>query len=246
MTLGPRDGVRAFTRERNHLAFLHTNARHRPSMGSARTRAFVAFISALIVAKNVGGAPMDARALVPGVALRREVLAFARGHIGNTYAIVNASALMSYEVKVSFTAANPARVWITHGEDDDREEGDARATTSARERNELRRRLLNVEKIVLRREFLSAREGRRVFVTVRAEREGVYWQGDAGAPKTLVYDIALGPLLASGRFGEIPRESAPVIALACGCVLLAIVIAPFVANRVIWRACDDERRGKKP
>jgi hypothetical protein len=77
---------------------------------------------------------------------------------------------------------------------------------------------------------------------VRAEREGVYWEGEAGAPSALTYDIALGPLLASGKYGEIPQESIPVIALAVGCVVVAIVLAPYVANRLIWRAYDDEKK----
>jgi len=187
------------------------------------------------------------RALVPGVPVRGEQLAFADGLRGNTYALEGVDGDMAYEVKVSYTATNPARVWV----DIERDVGGIReeSTSSSREtretsasRNELRRRLLNVEKTVLSRDFLRARSGTTVFVTVRAEREGVYWEGEAGAPSALTYDIALGPLLASGKYGEIPQESIPVIALAVGCVVVAIVLAPYVANRLIWRAYDDEKK----
>jgi len=184
------------------------------------------------------------RALVPGVPVRGEQLAFADGLRGNTYALEGVDDDMAYEVKVSYTATNPARVWV----DIERDVGGMReeSTSSPREtsasRNELRRRLLNVEKTVLSRDFLRARSGTTIFVTVRAEREGVYWEGEAGAPSALTYDVALGPLLASGKYGEIPQESVPVIALAVACVVAAIVLAPYVANRLIWRACDDEKK----
>ena len=191
-------------------------------------------------------------ALVPGVPVRGEQLAFADGLRGNTYAIEGVDDDMAYEVKVSYTATNPARVWVDIEPEPDgvgEESEAARTQTETREtsasRNELRRRLLNVEKTVLSRDFLRSRSGSKILVTVRAEREGVYWEGEAGAPRALTYDVALGPLLASGKYGEIPQESVPVIALAVVCVIIAIVLAPYVANRLIWRAFDDENNKQR-
>ena len=108
--------------------------------------------------------------------------------------------------------------------------------TTSDGRTELRRRLLNVEKLVLSRRTLG--EGMtRARVVVRAEREGVYWAG-ATAPEYVTYDVEVQPLFAAGKFGEIPRQSLGMICVCVAFVALAIAGARFVGDDVVWRACD--------
>jgi hypothetical protein len=180
--------------------------------------------------------------LVPGTRARDIELAFGRAH---AYDVRDLATNAAYEVKVSYRATSAAAItvevdaswfgggWFGGGWFG----GGARDETTAEGRTELRRRLLNVEKLVLSRRTLG--EGvTRARVVVRAEREGVYWAG-ATAPKYVTYDVEVQPLLAAGKFGEVPKESVGMICLCVAFVALAIAGARFVSDDIVWRACDE-------
>ena len=217
-------------------------ARRRARRRARATRLLA--LRAAVVARAVTRAEARATArrpttLTPGTRARDVELAFGRAH---AYDVRDLKANTAYEVKVSYRATSAAAIaveldsgWLGGGGWFGGGGGWVGGTTSDG-RTELRRRLLNVEKLVLSRRTLG--EGMtRARVVVRAEREGVYWAG-ATAPEYVTYDVEVQPLFAAGKFGEIPRQSLGMICVCVAFVALAIAGARFVGDDVVWRACD--------
>jgi len=161
----------------------------------------------------------------------------------HAYELRNLDPNKAYEVKVSYSATNPAKVTVELESQSGswfRNILGSGETTEQQQRVELRR-LLNVEKAVLSRKTLGSGVTKaRVFVKV--EREGVYWD-PSSAPKTLTYNIALEPLFAAGAYGEIPAQAIPVILIGIGLIIVSALCTKIVSERIIW--CDFDIITKK-
>jgi len=161
----------------------------------------------------------------------------------HAYELRNLDPNKAYEVKVSYSATNPAKVTVELESQSGswfRNILGSGETAEQQQRVELRR-LLNVEKAVLSRKTLGSGVTKaRVFVKV--EREGVYWD-PSSAPKTLTYNIALEPLFAAGAYGEIPAQAIPVILIGIGLIIVSALCTKIVSDRIIW--CDFDIITKK-
>jgi len=185
------------------------------------------------VARGANGALFDGRAkrLVPGERVRGVALRFGRSH---AYDVTGLDGRSAYEVKVSYRATDAANVAV-----EVERVGEGWWTKAARAGGGApRRALLNVEKAILSARTLG-NGATRARVTVRAEREGVYWAGEASAPKEMTYDIEVQRLFASGRFGEVPEMAIPMICLCVAFVALSIALSGPVSKKYVWKAYDD-------
>ena len=185
------------------------------------------------VVRGASGALFDARArrIVPGERVSDVELRFGRSH---AYDVEGLDGRSAYEVKVSYRATDAARMEI-----DVERVGEGWWTKIARAGGGApRRALLSVDKAILSARTLG-NGATRARVTVRAEREGVYWAGEASAPKTLLYTIEVQRLFASGRFGEVPEMAIPMICLCVAFVALSIAISGPVSKKFVWKMYDD-------
>lgn len=157
----------------------------------------------------------------------------------HAYELRNLDPNKAYEVKVSYSATNPAKVTVeleSQGGSWFRNVLGSGETAGRQQQRVELRRLLNVEKAVLSRKTLGSGVTKaRVFVKV--EREGVYWD-PSSAPKALTYNIALEPLFAAGAYGEIPAQAIPVIFIAIGFITISALCTKLVSDRIIWRDFD--------
>ena len=199
----------------------------------ATARAVRVVLLAFALARARGTSATETFTLVPGARASDRRVRFGASH---AYDVRDLDPRTSYEVKVSHRATDAGALevraeaygggrWSRFG------------ARSGGRRTELRRALLSVEKTILSAKTLG-NGVTRARVTVRAEREGVYWRGEAAAPSELTYDIEVRRLFASGRFGEIPAEAVPMICLCVVLIGIAFAASDSVSRKFVWNAYD--------
>ncbi|OUS46522.1 hypothetical protein BE221DRAFT_113763 [Ostreococcus tauri] len=208
----------------------------RPARGATARAVRVVFL-ATVVALARGTSATRARGtwatetytLVPGARASDRRVRFGASH---AYDVRDLDPRTSYEVKVDGRGgAGGAGGGVRGGR------WSRFGAASGGRRTELRRALLSVEKTILSAKTLG-NGVTRARVTVRAEREGVYWRGEAAAPSELTYDIEVRRLFASGRFGEIPAEAVPMICLCVVLIGIAFAASDSVSRKFVWNAYD--------